>query len=607
MIEKNKSQKRAIAHLSGPMLVLAGPGSGKTTVIVDRIEYLTKNHGIEESSILVVTFSKAAAREMKERFLRQQNKKVSAVTFGTFHGVFYGILKHAYNLSAENILKPELKYRFMKELVMNYCPDMKDEKDFIEELSSEISLVKGNRIALEHYYSANCPDDVFRKIFMEYTGYCKKQRLLDFDDMLVNCYELFVQRPDILAGWQRKFKYILVDEFQDINQLQYDVVRMLAAPEDNLFIVGDDDQSIYHFRGARPEIMLNFGKDYPKAEQVVLDVNYRSTESILKKAGCLIGNNKRRYEKKLSTPNETGSAVRIEEYANVYEEAVDICKELSEYKAAGGDLQQAAVLSRTNMEASLLVEKLMEYHIPFNMRDCLPNLYEHWIARDIFAYLRMARGEMSRNAFLQVMNRPNRYISREAVYEPQVSFESLRMFYEEKEWMCDRIDEMESHVKRLKGLSPYGGINYIRHAIGYEEYLTDYAMYRKIKPEELYEVLDRLQESAKGYKNLEEWEIHIEEYTRETREQQKQQNKRREGVSLATLHSSKGLEFDKVYILNVNEGIIPYRRAQLDEQLEEERRLFYVGMTRAKKELSLCYVKSRFDKKMEKSRFLDEL
>ncbi len=607
MIERNESQKRAIAHLSGPMMVLAGPGSGKTSVIVERTEYMICQHGISESSILVVTFSKAAAREMKERFLARRKTERSGVTFGTFHGVFYGILKHAYHLNASNIIRPEQRNQFLKELVCSCCPDMKDEKEFLEDLAGEISLVKGNRVSLEHYYSTNCPDDAFRKIYRGYEARCRRERLLDFDDMLVQCYELFVQRPDILQGWQQKFQHILVDEFQDINQLQYDIIRMLAKPEDNLFIVGDDDQSIYHFRGARPEIMLNFKRDYPKMEQVVLDVNYRSTGTILQKASCLIGNNRKRYEKKLSTPNEGGAPVKIVAYQNPYEEAQDLCREIVQYQNEGKDLRQVAVLSRTNMEASVLVEKLMEYQIPFTIRDRLPNLYEHWIAANMMAYLSMGQGDMSRSNFLAVMNRPNRYISREAVYESAVSFESLRMFYEDKDWMCDRVDEMEIHIKRLKNMTPYAGITYIRHGIGYEEYLRDYALERKIKPEDLYEVLDRIQESSREYLTLAEWQEHIRQYTQQAAEQQQNLNEKGEGVTIATLHSSKGLEFDRVYIINVNENVIPYRKAQLDFQLEEERRLFYVGMTRARKELKLCYVYKQYDKKMKKSRFLDEI
>ena len=247
-MKRNPSQQRAIAHLSGPMMVLAGPGSGKTSVIVERTAYMTTEGGISPSNILVVTFSRAAAKEMKERFLNFTGQEYTPITFGTFHGVFYGILKQAYGFTAANILSEEEKSAILRELALNHGGELAEEGDFSEEVAKEISVVKGNRISLEYYYSSCCPDEVFRQIYREYVKTCQARRKLDFDDMILYCYELFDKRKDILAAWQNKFQYILVDEFQDINQLQYDIVKLLAKPQDNLFIVGDDDQSIYHFR-----------------------------------------------------------------------------------------------------------------------------------------------------------------------------------------------------------------------------------------------------------------------------------------------------------------------------------------------------------------------
>ena len=604
-MKRNSSQKRAIAHLSGPMMVLAGPGSGKTSVIVERTAYMTGEGKIPSSSVLVVTFSRAAAVEMKERFLKFTGQSSTRVTFGTFHGVFYGILKQAYNLTSANILSEEEKNGILRELALNFGGELAAEGDFTEEIAKEISMVKGNRISLEHYYSSCCPDEVFRQIYGAYGNMLRERRKLDFDDMLLSCYELFDKRKDILRAWQQKFRYILVDEFQDINQLQYDIVRLLAEPENNLFIVGDDDQSIYHFRGARPEIMLNFTKDYPGAEKVVLDVNYRCSKRILDSAMKVIGRNKTRFQKELSTPNQEGEPVRLCEYANPREEYLSVTAELRKRLEQGENLENTAVLLRTNQEAEGLIAALMERQIPFTMKEKLPNLFQHWICRNLLAYMRFAQGERSRKLFLEIMNRPNRYISRDAVVSGrEISFEQLRDFYKDKDWMCDRLTTMETHLRILKGLPPYAAINFIRKGMGYEEYLQEYALYRKIKPEELGEILDRLSESAKGMNTLKEWEEYIEDYTRKLEEQAGKQKK--EGVQILTLHGAKGLEFDRVYILNVNEGSIPYRKAVLAPAVEEERRLFYVGMTRARKFLTLCYVKKQYEKEREPSRFLKE-
>ena len=513
VMKRNPSQIRAIAHLSGPMMVLAGPGSGKTSVIVERTAHMIQDGKIPASSILVVTFSRAAAVEMKERFLKFTGVQRTGVTFGTFHGVFYGILKQAYGLDGGNILSEEEKYAILRELVINCASEQSQEGDFVEDVAKEISIVKGGRIALEHYYSSCCPDEVFRQIFKEYRKVLNERRKLDFDDMLLSCYELLRKRKDILEAWQKKFRYILVDEFQDINHLQYDIVKMLAAPENNLFVVGDDDQSIYHFRGARPEIMLNFPEDFKNAETVLLNINYRCSGNILNTAMKVIDNNENRYTKKLFTPNEPGDPVKVMEFRNPREEYMTVAGALKKRMESGENIEDTAFLFRTNQEAEGLVAALMEYGVPFTMKEKLPNMFRHWICRNMIAYLKMAKGDRSRSTFLEIMNRPNRYIARDALTEKTVDFSALEEFYKDKDWMCDRITTMETHLRILKTMAPYAAINFIRNGMGYEEYLQEYARYRKIKPEELWENLNRIHESARGMKDLEEWLAYIDEYT----------------------------------------------------------------------------------------------
>lgn len=610
-MKENSAQNRAISHDKGPMMLLAGPGSGKTTTITKRVVNLIQEKKVTPSSILVVTFTKAAAREMKERFLRLcKEKNVNApyeqVTFGTFHGVYYSILKYAYHLSVQNILSEERKYDILKEIVYRQKLTIEDEKEFFQGLVQEISMVKNGRISLEHYYSVNCPDDTFRIIYQEYVKRCKTSKLLDFDDILLYTYELLTNRNDILRGWQKRFTYILVDEFQDINQLQYDVVKLLAKPEDNLFIVGDDDQSIYAFRGAKPEIMLHFPEDYPDAKTELLACNYRSASTIVELSQKVISKNLRRYKKELFADKMGGKPVTIQVFEDGKQEELYVKSQVKELLKKGIPYEEMAVLYRTNSGARFLVETLMQYQIPFCMRDTLPNLYEHWIAQDVISYIRIAMGERSRREFLRIMNRPNRYFSRDALDDAQVSFEGLRWFYEEKDWMCDRIDKLEEDLNTLKRMTPYGAINYIRYGIGYEEYLKEYAQYRKIKTEELFEVMEELALSAKGFKSFSDWFVHIEEYTQQLKEQAKKQVSEKKGITISTLHSIKGLEFDAVFLMDVNEGSLPYHKAVTESSIEEERRLFYVGITRARKFLWILYAKNRHEKELEVSRFLTE-
>ena len=588
------------------MMVLAGPGSGKTAVITGRTCRLVER-GVPAEAILVVTFTKAAAREMKERYLKRMNRPSTRVTFGTFHGVFYGILRNAYRLSGQNILSEEQKLRLLRELVHTYCRDAEEEEELIANLNREIGTVKNNRIELEHFYSTACPEEVFRTIYRAYEKWKRDSRKLDFDDIMVWCYELFRKHPEILAWWQKKFQYILIDEFQDINPIQYDIVRMLAKPQDNLFIVGDDDQSIYRFRGARPEIMLHFPEDYPNAETVTLDINYRSSGAIVRQAGKLIANNEKRFPKNIKASHGQGEAVALREYETVKDELQDVTDGIRACVSEGTPYEEIALLFRTNAGSRMAVEQLIADNIPFQMRDRLPNLYDHWISRDILTYLRIGLGSRRRADFLQICNRPNRYLARDAFEAAQVSFEALYEYYEGKDWMCRRIEKLEQDLQLLGRMTPFGAVNYIRFAMGYEEYLKEYASYRRMKPEEFLERLDELQELSRGYRTAEDWFRHIEEYRETLAEEAKKNQQEKSGVTISTLHSVKGLEYDCVYILDVNEGVMPYQKAVLEEDIEEERRMFYVGMTRARKKLTLCSVKERFDKKTEPSRFLEEI
>lgn len=604
-MDLNPSQASAIRHKEGPMLVLAGPGSGKTLVITERTRYLIEECHISPSNILVITFTKAAATEMKERFQRRMGR-ACPVTFGTFHAVFFMILKHAYHYTAENIMKEEQKFQWIREIVTKHKLEYEDETEFLTAILGEISAVKNTGIEIAHYYSKNCAETVFRRIFNEYQEYLYRHGKIDFDDMLVYTKELFLERKDILSAWQKKYPYILIDEFQDINKIQYDVVKLLAGDSQNLFAVGDDDQSIYRFRGAKPEIMLHFKEDFKEAETVLLDTNYRSTVPIVTAAGNVIKYNKERFPKKIQAAGGDGAAVEYLLFEGQREENARIIWDIQEAIDHGANYRDFAILFRTNMQPRLLMEQLMAYNIPFRTRDSIPNLYEHWLAKDLFAYIRIAMGSRERRDFLQIMNRPKRYISRDSLDEPTVAFDVWEWYYEEQPWVAKRIGQLEHDIKVLERLSPYAAINYIRKAIGYDEFCAEYADYRRMKVEDLYDVLDELQESAKEYKDYDGWFSHIETYTKELQEVYRLQNQNMESVTLATLHSAKGLEYENVYLIDVNEGVMPYKKAVLDTEIEEERRMFYVGMTRAKKNLHLFAVKKRNNKDAEISRFIKE-
>ena len=606
----NHAQKEAVAHFKGPCMVLAGPGSGKTLTIAKRIEYLIQTYEVRPEEILVITFTKYAANEMRQRFQRVMNTTSMPVTFGTFHGIYYGILKWAYHLNQDNILTEDERLELLKEIAgkadWSGDEDLIQNRDFLKELAEEIGNVKNNLKDIDTYISRQYGMGRFRFIYHEYEERKQKLRKIDFEDMIVMCLKLFREYPEILKKWQKKYRFILVDEFQDINQAQYEVIRLLAAPENNLFIVGDDDQSVYGFRGAKPGIMMEFKKDFPDAKQVVLNINYRSTAHIVNGALRVINHNRMRYPKEIRASRKADKTVHVQEVKDPSEEAHYILEHIRDALKEGKKPEEIAVLFRTSSDAGIIAELLMEYQIPFRMKEHLNNLYEHFIGQDIYSYFRLSQREYDRRYFLQIMNRPNRFISRDSVENRRVSYESMRKFYCDKEWMIDRIDQLEWDMKMIENKSPYAAIQYLRKSVGYDEFLKEYAQYRQLNLEELKDILDEIQERAKEFRTIPEWFEHVENYKEMLKSQMKNQWGD-EGVALLTMHGAKGLEFDTVYVMAANEGAIPYKKAKIDDEIEEERRLFYVAMTRAKRKLTISYVKEKNGKTVKHSRFVNEL
>lgn len=605
-MKRNKGQEEAILHNEGPMIVLAGPGSGKTFVITERTKCLMEEHGISQDKILVITFTKAAALEMKERFERKEGMANSRVNFGTFHGIFFAILKNAYGYSGRNIIRPEVKFQLFKDIIRDLNLEYEDEKEFIADITSEISLVKGEKMDINNYYSTSCGEEVFREIYNQYNEKLKQSKLIDFDDMLLITYNLLKTRKDILKMWQERFQYILIDEFQDINTVQYNIITMLSQPEDNLFIVGDDDQSIYRFRGAKPEIMMEFQNNYKDTKQILLDKNYRSTSTIVDLALKLVSNNKNRFPKKVNAVKDKGEPVSIMNFDNVTRQNDRVAKQIREYQGKGLEFSEISILVRGNMGNGSLIHKLMEYNIPFKMKGSLPNLYEHWIAQDIIAYIDIAEGSTLRADYLRIINRPNRYIRRDNFTSPEVDFEEIKENYIDKKWMYERLEMMEYDLGLISNMSPYAAITYIRKGISYEEHLKEYARDRQIKPDELLSVLDELQEGAREFKTFKAWYAHMESYGEELKKQAMQEEDY-DAITIATMHGSKGLEFQVVFIVDANEGIMPHEKAIMDADIEEERRLFYVAMTRAKENLHIYSSNERYNKTMKTSRFVDEI
>lgn len=588
----NPQQQKAILHGAGPMMVLAGPGSGKTFVLTRRITHLINTHHIDPSEILVITFTRAAAGEMQQRFLSLCGDTHPSVTFGTFHAVFYSILKETSVCRTGSILTEAEKRKMLRDIIHKNRYPVSVNGDMLEEILTEIGQCKSRE---KDYIPQSMPVELFRELYRDFTQTQDILGKIDFDDMAPKCRKLFAERPDILRRYQRRYRYLLIDEFQDIAPMQYDLVRLLAAPENNIFIVGDDDQSIYGFRGAKPDIMRNFPKDYPTAEIVALQVNYRSTPQVVTSAKKLISRNQNRFAKESRAEGEPGPPVHIEgfESSGGMEEA--LIRNLLQEKRAG-KLQDCAVISRTGTHFPVLSEKFRQAGIPCVFREKVKSIFDHEIVYDLSAYLEFAwaaPGERSRSQFFRFMNRPLRYISREAVNEA-ADFGHLIRFYRGRPGIQEAVIRLRQDLERIGSMPVFLAVNYIRKGMGYDDYLLE-KFGRKNAPESpgekvnILELADMIQNSARGCRTFQQWKSVIEEQRAET-DGRTMRHPEKGGVTLMTMHGSKGLEYNKVFIVNCNEGETPHRKAKSREEIEEERRMFYVAMTRAKKELAMFYI-----------------
>lgn len=608
----NEKQKEAVDHFKGPMLVLAGPGSGKTTVVTYRVKNLIEKYSVMPSKILVITFTKAAATEMSDRFEAMNVLDSKRVTFGTFHALFFRIIRQYCGYKIESIISEDEKWNFLRNIIRESEIETDDEDQYISDFFTEISLMKNELIEISDYTAQNMPDDDFKYLYKKYENYKSRNEKIDFDDMLYICYKILSENSDVLDMWRSRYKYILIDEFQDINKAQYECIKMLASPLNNIFAVGDDDQSIYSFRGARPDFMLDFENNFKDAKKVVLNINYRSTNSIINLSQRVIKHNKDRYEKKIEGTDRKGKIAILLKSDNTSKEAELISQKIQRLNDNGLPLSEIAVIYRTNMQGGIFARCFNDRKIPYNLKDSILNIYEHFITKDIIAYMQFSKDITRNSDFIRIVNKPKRYISKDTINEAQrLTGPLIKTIYQLptlKTYQEKRIDELLTHVYQIRKRKPYEAVKYIRNIVSYDEYLEDYSEYRKTNILALKEIADEILDAAKDKETFEEFFEYINELSEKIKDDKKNSGKSLENaVTLSTMHSAKGLEFDTVFIPTVVEEVVPHEKSKTKEEIEEERRLFYVGVTRAKNRLYISEVLERHDKKTKRSRFITEL
>ncbi|MDD2391728.1 MAG: UvrD-helicase domain-containing protein [Bacilli bacterium] len=611
--ELNDSQKEAIKQTEGPLLILAGAGSGKTKVLTMKVAYLISEKNIDPASILAITFTNKASKEMKDRIVKLLGKVAYEIKISTFHSFGLTIIKDNYSylglkknftiLDSDDTLT--LIKKIVKEMELN--PKLYDPKA----IRNRISGAKNELLDSNKYetYANTDYEKVVLEVYRSYEQRLKKSSSLDFDDLLMLPIKLFNENPKILKQYQEKYKYILIDEYQDTNEAQYLLTKMISAKYKNICVVGDPDQSIYSFRGSNYKNILNFERDYKNAKTIKLEKNYRSTKTILDVANDIIKNNNFRKDKDLWTDNKEGEKIKYHRCENEKDEGYYIVNEI---KKLNSPLSEIAVLYRTNAQSRNIEDALLRERIPYKVVGSF-YFYKRKEIKDLIAYLKMLYNEDDDASLLRVINVPKRGIGTKTIENLSIkSISNNESIYNSinggKELEFKKIIEELKLIKENVSLTDL--IDLILDKTGIrEEYLNKGNVESEIRLENLEEFksITRNFEEENGTNSLEEFL-----YTISLVSDAEEYKNNNDTVTLMTVHSAKGLEFDNVFIVGLEETIFPHANSLDDvQQLEEERRLCYVAVTRAKKRLWLTNAKQRMlfgmNKENQESRFLSEI
>jgi len=623
----NPAQKQAVEAIDGPVLILAGPGSGKTRVITHRVAYLIKVCGISPYHIMAVTFTNKAAREMKGRLEEVQGQAVEALTLGTFHAICARILRRegkAIGLDSSFVIyDQEDQLNVIKQTLQELNLDSKQYAP--RALQSAISSAKSRLITSEEYaqWTSSYFEEIVHRVYQRYQQLLSRGQAVDFDDLLMRTVQLFQAHPEILSRYQSRYVHILVDEFQDTNLVQYLLIKQLAGKYHNICVVGDPDQSIYSWRFADLRNILSFEKDYPQAKVVFLEQNYRSTKTILEAASDIISANTQRKPKSLWTENETGSKVSMIERYNEEEEAQSVVNEVEKLVSQEQiSLKDCAVMYRVNAQSRVLEETFMRYGVPYRLVGGT-RFYQRREVRDVIAYLRLIHNPQDNISLTRIINVPGRGIGQRTLSRLQscAKARDISLYNALKHVVGEGglsahitqvlagfaafIDKLiaQSHELSLAEL-----LEEILEHTGYREYILE-----KEGGEERWENIMELKSVAREYDGLnpeDALDTFLEKVSLVS--DIDELDEKADAVTLITLHQAKGLEFPVVFIVGMEEGILPHRKSFDDtEEMEEERRLCYVGVTRAKERVYLLrsYRRSLFGSSSanQPSRFLQDI
>lgn len=606
-------QKAAVYNGDCNALVVAAPGSGKTTVIVNKVVYLIKEKHVDPENIIVITFTKAAARNMEIRFKSICDSSIPF--FGTFHSLFYRLLKE--NDEKINILSEGESLSIINNVLKNYSSKLSDEK--AEQVLGDISVYKMHEENMDNF-NPSVDKEVFFKCLEAYEEFKQEKSFIDFDDLQMRFKDFLLKHPSMLKYYREKFKYILVDEFQDCDYTQIQILKLLNRGN-YIFAVGDEDQCIYGFRGSRPDCMVHFSEEFVNGQKYFLSVNYRSIANIVELSKELIKYNMRRNQKNIIS-NKGYIDSPKDKHINFYtcdndnSEAQKI-SEIILHKIAGEDFNygEIAVLYRTYAENSQIINSFVKNKIPFKVYGNYYNPFDNPVYRDLLAYLKFAVNRNDKMCLKLIANKPRRYISRlyiNKLMEKNYVFDCLEEIRKnDLSFPVFRsLKEFEYKLNKLKykllnkKINLYESVDYICYRLNYFDYLKEYCSKSNQNTEDILQILDDFKELCKNFDCVydfidyaDNFQADMDKYFKAVEDKQ--------AVTLSTIHGVKGMEFNSVFIINCNEGIIPHEKCK-DDNFEEERRLFYVGITRAIEYLYIFHTARIKSKDMLPSRFLKE-
>lgn len=597
-----EAQKKAIESKARAVLVVAGPGSGKTTVLTERLVYLLKN-GAEAKSCLLLSFTRASSKEMALRFAKR-GIAGNSPHFSTIHALCLSLLREVRGIEREGLVNLYEKMDWLSAYFLEKGIAREEVEELLLNYGNQISYFKSITEEERMHFLREEKNEDFLPLFQYYEKMRKLRGKLDFEDLLIEVLLELQKNTRIADSWKSRFSYILVDEFQDLSLIQYAILKALSEKGASLFVVGDEDQSIYGFRGASPDILFRFAGDFPDCERIFLADNFRSKEEIVLLSRRLIGKNKKRFQKPLTGRRGRGGKAKYFLLETGVEEAVLLAEHVESLLREGCPPEEIAVLCRSKMQITPLLPGFMERGIPIVVVEELSNVFQHFIGKDILAYLRLAKNKESSQELVQILSKPYRGLRREKILHKDSGLSDLKRAAKTRKER-EETEKLEKHLEALSKLNPKEAVLFIRKEIGYEKYLEDFAKKKNKDFTEWWESLEEITAMSEGYPDLDAFFRFVTEFNRRALERRKPEEEK--GIRFMSYHSAKGLEFDEVFLPDCIEGIIPDGRAKKPEEIEEERRSFYVALTRARKGIHIYVTKTRYSKKVYPSRFIPEL